>query len=179
MQNAVAIASLRIASTSVAPMIAPTSSSQRAIVLRWIVAPSRANRSSCRCSGRPSQNLSLAMWASSEGNAYEPGSSCGGIAAVTIVGLEVFEAAAGAAIAGAAGAGAGPSGVGAGAADEIVSSIGGTSTCDTFADVVASTFATSTERVVSWGAAMVAQATSTSAAPVAKDASAADGIAST
>jgi hypothetical protein len=49
-----------------------TSSSQRDMVLRWIVTPSRANRSSWRCSGRPSQSLALATWASNEGIAITP-----------------------------------------------------------------------------------------------------------
>src|SRR5215813_1600383 len=137
MQNAITSASLRIASTIVAPMIAPTSSSQRAIVLRWIVTPSRANRSSWRCSGRPSQNLSLAMWASNDAVAYEPGSNCGGIRAVTIVGFAGTESSAGAAGAGAAGTVA-AGGVAAGVAVEIASCIGGTSTGAAFAGAVAS-----------------------------------------
>ncbi len=61
MQNAVASASLRMASTTVAPQVAPACSIQRHIVPRSIGTPRRAKRSSWRCSGRPSQYLSTTV----------------------------------------------------------------------------------------------------------------------
>ena len=71
MQKAVQIASWRATATTVAPKVAPASSSHRHIVPRSTGSPSRAKRFSIRLSGRPSANLSAMMCASRDGAAID------------------------------------------------------------------------------------------------------------
>ena len=84
MQKAVASASCLAAWTTVAPQVAPASSTHRHMVPRSTGQPSRAKPSSMRNSGMPWPYLSIRMCASSDGAASERGKVSGGIGAVSI-----------------------------------------------------------------------------------------------
>lgn len=84
MQNVVFSAYCFAAASSVSFSIAPTSPSQRLIVPRSMVTPSRAHDIEMRLSGIPLRYFSMARCASSDGVVMLPGSISGGIGAVYV-----------------------------------------------------------------------------------------------
>ena len=83
MQKECAIASCRIACSTVAPKVPPSSSSMRDIVARSKGTPSRAKPSSCRCSGSPCPTFWRITCAASDAVAIVPSSRSLGRGVVT------------------------------------------------------------------------------------------------